>query len=66
MNDNQYITKKEFYTAAALILFLIESVIIAIRVEGGFRLYLFFVTIAMQLYYCYKVAKIRVHSKQQE
>jgi len=66
MNDNQYITKKEFYTAAALILFLILSVIIAIGVEGGFRLYLFFVTMAMQMYYCYKVAKIRINNKLKE
>ncbi len=66
MNDNQYVTKKEFYNAVIAILVLIWSVIIAIGVEGGFRLYLFFITMAIQLYYCYKIAKIRINNKLKE
>ncbi len=66
MNDSQYVTKKEFYNAVIAILVLIWSVIIAIGVEGGFRLYLFFITMAIQLYYCYKLTKNRRNSKQNE
>ncbi len=66
MNDSQYVTKKEFYTAAVVILVLIWGTIAAIGIEGFFCYYLFFATIGLQLYYCYKLIKIRRNSKQNE
>ncbi len=66
MNDSQYVTKKEFYTAAVVILVLIWGTILAAEIEGFIRYYLFFVTIGLQLYYCYKLIKIRRNSKQNE
>jgi len=66
MNDSQYVTKKEFYTVAVVILVLIWCTILASGIEGFNRYYLFFVTMAVQLYYCYKLAKIRRNSKQKE
>ncbi len=66
MNDSQYVTKKEFYNAAVVILVLIWGTILAAEIEGFSRYYLFFVTIGLQLYYCYKLAKTRRNSKQNE
>ncbi len=66
MNDSQYVTKKEFYTAAVVILVLIWGTILATEIEGFSHYYLFFVTIGLQLYYCYKLAKTRRNSKQNE
>ncbi len=66
MKDSQYVTKKEFYTAAVVILVLIWSTILATEIKGFSRYYLFFVTIGLQLYYCYKLIKIRRNSKQNE
>jgi len=66
MNDSQYVTKKEFYNVAVVILVLIWCTILAAEIEGFSRYYLLFVTVAVQLYYCYKLAKIRRNSKQNE
>ncbi len=66
MNDSQYVTKKEFYTVAVVILVLIWSTIAAIGIERFFCRYLLLVTMGIQLYYCYKLAKIRRNSKQNE
>ncbi len=66
MNDSQYVTKKEFYTAAVVILVLIWGTILAAEIEGFSRYYLCFITAGVQLYYCYKLVKIRRNSKQNE
>jgi len=66
MNGNQYVTKKEFYTAAVVILVLIWGTILATEIEGFSRYYLVFITTGLQLYYCYKLIKIRRNSKQNE
>ena len=66
MNDSQYVTKKEFYTVAVVILVLIWGTILATEIEGFSHYYLLFVTIGLQLYYCYKLAKTRRNSKQNE
>ena len=66
MNDSQYVTKKEFYTAAVVILVLIWGTILATEIEGFSRYYLVFITAGLQLYYCYKLAKIRRNSKQND
>ena len=66
MNDNQYVTKMEFYSTVIVILALIYGAIMAIGDEGGLRFYLVIVTIAIQLYYCYKFAKICINNKLKE
>ncbi len=66
MNDSQYVTKREFYKAAVVILVLIWCTILAAEIEGFSFYYLLFITTGVQVYYSYKLTKIRRNSKQNE